>query len=244
MFLWLTLHAFHHSIVSMKINYIYALLDPLSGRIRYIGKSIMPKERLQNHINEVSNCHRSHWLQSLKKQGLKPEMRILEEVSEGACWQDREKYWIAMGKNLGWPLTNNTNGGDGVEGLPEETRKKMAKTWLGRKHKPETIEKLRQLRKGKSFATPEGRRKVSEKMKGRNITWGAKISDRTSKLSDLQCSTIRQRIDKGEMVKDLAVEYGVHRTTISKVKTCQYKPKSNTKYKPTQKVEIPVWMQN
>jgi group I intron endonuclease len=226
----------------MKTIFIYALLDPLNGRVRYIGKSIRPELRLQNHMNEVSNCHRSHWLQSLKKQGIKPEMRILEAIKPEQSWQERERFWIAIGKNLGWPLTNNTNGGDGVEGLPEETRKKMAQTWIGRKHKPETIAKLKEIRKGKSYHTAEGRRKVSEKMKGREITWGATIADKTAKLSDTQCSIIRTRLLNGEHVKDLAIEYGVHRTTISKVKMNQYKPKSNNQYKPTQKVVKPSWL--
>jgi len=226
----------------MKSVYIYGLLDPMSGRVRYIGKSTRPKERLQNHMNEVSSCHRSHWLQSLKRQGVKPELRILEEVAPDAKWQEREKYWIAMGKNLGWPLTNNTSGGDGVEGLPEETRKRMSMVWLGRKHKPETIEKLKIMRKGKSFHTPEGLKKMSEAMKGRKITWGAKIADRTSKLTDTQCSIIRARIASGAMVKDLAKEYGVHRTTISKVKTMQYKPKSETHYEPKQEIITPPWL--
>ena len=57
-------------------TYIYGLVDPETTEIRYIGKTIRPKERLQNHMNEVSNCHRSNWLQSLKRKGLKAEMVI------------------------------------------------------------------------------------------------------------------------------------------------------------------------
>lgn len=47
--------------------YIYGLTDPITEEIRYIGKSIRPTERLSNHCNEKSNCHRSNWIQSLKK---------------------------------------------------------------------------------------------------------------------------------------------------------------------------------
>jgi len=33
------------------ICYIYALLDPQTGVVRYIGKTIRPKERLKQHID-------------------------------------------------------------------------------------------------------------------------------------------------------------------------------------------------
>ena len=50
--------------------FIYGLTEPNSDEIRYIGKSVRPLERFRNHINEKpSNCHRSHWLQSLAARG-------------------------------------------------------------------------------------------------------------------------------------------------------------------------------
>jgi sulfur transfer protein SufE len=210
----------------MSKVFIYSLLDPLDGRIRYIGKSIRPKERLQNHMNEISNCHRSHWLQSLKKKGLKPEMRILEELEHSENWQQREKHWIKIGRSLGWPLTNNTNGGDGVEGLPPETRERMRKVWLGRKHSPETLIKLSKASKGRKHSEASKQR-MRQLMEGRKITWGAKISEATAKLTDADCEQILKDMKNGIKGCLLAEKYGVHRTTISKVKMGTYKPKLN-----------------
>lgn len=205
-----------------KIVYIYGLIDPETLDLRYIGKSIRPLERLQNHMNERSNCHRSHWLQSLKARGLKPEMVIIEEIHGAWPWQESERYWIALARKLGAPLTNNTDGGDGVEGLPAETRKRMAAVWKGRKHKPETVEKFRLINTNRK-ASPETRAKMSAAQKGRLITWGDKLSEANRKISQENVPVILARLAAGEKVKDLADEFGVHRTTMSKIKKGVYR---------------------
>lgn len=59
-------------------------------------------------------------------------------------------------------------------------------------------------------------------MKQREITWGAKIAESTRKLSVQDQIDIRNDLSCGVKNKDLAEKYGVHRTTISKVKTGRY----------------------
>jgi len=207
--------------LAFQTIYIYALGDPETGLIRYVGKSIRPKERLQNHINEPPcNCHRSHWLQSLKAKGLKPLIIILEEIRGEWPWQEAERFWIRYLKHMGVNLTNNTSGGDGVTNLPPETRAKMRLTWLGRKHTPEALEKLRRRpRRKASMAT---KKKMSKAQKGRKILWIDKIAAKNRKLAPEKLDAIRSRIAAGELVKDLAVEFGVDRTTMSKVKDGTY----------------------
>jgi hypothetical protein len=202
-------------------KYIYALGDPETEQIRYIGKSIRPRERLQNHMNEVSNCHRSHWLQSLKKKGITPELFILEEITGHWPWQESERYWIARFKALGCPLTNNTSGGDGVPNLPAEARAKIRMSWLGRKHKPESIEKLKAAR-ALRITSEETKAKMSASQRGRKITWIGKLAEANRKITPHQAATITNRLAAGEKGKDLATEYGVDRTTISKIKMGTY----------------------
>lgn len=203
--------------------YIYALVDPETGEIRYIGKSIRPAERLQNHMNERSSCHRSHWLQSLKARGLVADLIILERIDGAWPWQHSERRWIAYGRRNGWRLTNNTDGGDGVEGLPEETRAKMASVWTGRKHKPESIEKMLATKKANAYrTTEETRARMSAAHTGREITWGDKLSASLRRLSGEQVEEIKRRFAAGDRTTDLAKEYGVHRTTITKIKMGTY----------------------
>lgn len=201
--------------------YIYGLTDPETGEVRYIGKSIRPTERINNHMNERSNCHRSHWLQSLKSRDLWPGLVIFEIIGGAWPWQHSERYWIAYGRKMGWRLTNNTSGGDGVPDLPAETRARMAAVWRGRKHSPETIEKMRAI-SGSRTHSQETRAKMSKAHKGRKMTWGHKLSQITSSLTENQVGDIKEALANGEKVKDLAAKYNRHRTTISKIKMGTY----------------------
>jgi len=206
----------------LKPVFIYGLTDPESGDIRYIGKSIRPNERLRNHINEKpSNCHRSHWIQSLRSKGLEPGMVLIEEIVGAWPWQRSEQYWIAYGLINGWKLTNNTAGGDGVTGLSEAAREKIASTWRGRKHTPASIERIRQAKTG-SRHSDETKARMSVSHKCRKITWGAKIAKARQKLSDEDQTEIILALSRKEKVKELSIRFGVHRTTISKVKNGTY----------------------
>lgn len=91
--------------------YIYALQDPRTEQIRYIGKTGNLKSRLYFHLQcKDVNRHKVGWIQQLKTEGLKPAMLTLEETTE-VDWPEREKYWIAHGRQEGWPLTNISEGG-------------------------------------------------------------------------------------------------------------------------------------
>lgn len=105
----------------MKI-YIYALKDPNTQLIRYIGKSNNPKFRYNNHIQHSKKnrgCrHVVNWICSLLDQGLKPILEIIEECDK-SNWAVREIYWIAYYRAQG-NLTNFSNGGEDSNGLSGE----------------------------------------------------------------------------------------------------------------------------
>lgn len=63
---------------------------------------------------------------------------------------------------------------------------------------------------------------MSASQKGRKITWGAKVGDAVRKLSHTDITDVLAAIEGGAKTKDLAQKYGVHRTTISKVKMGKY----------------------
>ena len=218
-------HAFLAKKKKQKPSYIYALIDPDTDEVRYIGKSINPRQRLSGHMNDKSFCHRAHWLQGLKAKGKKPLVLILDRAAEGEDWQFAERCWISLGRELKWPLTNNTSGGDGVVDLAPESRERIRKAWIGRKHSPESLIRIGDASRGrvKSEASKELMRR---KMSGREIKWTDKVSAALAKLSPKDQQDILDALSRGEMVKDLAEKYGVHRTTISKVKAGQYAPKS------------------
>ena len=93
----------------MKV-YIYALKDPLTKEIRYVGKTVNMKNRLRNHIYKAKKgkTHRDNWIKKLLSQNLLPE-KVLIVVCCEFNWAEKERYWISQYDNL----TNHALGGEG-----------------------------------------------------------------------------------------------------------------------------------
>lgn len=202
--------------------YIYGLLDPFTFKVRYIGKSIRPKQRLTNQCNEKSKTHRCNWIQNILRCGRKPIQIILQELDDKDDWQKVERRWIFVAKKYGWSLVNTTDGGDGVLNLSGESKMKMIATWKGRKHKPESIEKMRKANIGRKYSFSTSK-KHSLQMKKRKITWADKLQKANRKFTDEQLININKELKNGMSVIELALKYNVHRTTISKIKAGTYK---------------------
>lgn len=196
--------------------YIYALIDPRDGEVRYIGKSCRPRERLMNHCNEHSRTWRVHWIQQLVSLGLRPTLAILETLPCDADWQTTERRWIAMGKERGWKLTNGTSGGDGVSDLSPEVRARMRLTWLGRKHRPDSLLKIGIASKGR-VRSAESIAHMRRIMTGRHITWNDKVRHAMEKLTADQVRAIRTAIATGERQRSIGARFGVDSGTISNI---------------------------
>lgn len=121
--------------------FIYALVDPRDGSVRYVGKTKSVKHRLKNHKNENGCLRKNRWIALLKSFGLVPEIIVLEEVFE-SVWQDKEKWWIKHHKDLGCDLTNLTSGGEGLSGISDETKELMSKRAKDRMATTEIREKI------------------------------------------------------------------------------------------------------
>ena len=130
-------------------NYIYILVGD-DDEIRYVGKTMYPKQRLYSHIKEskgVRNNHKINWIKKLLSENKKPKMVLIDEVDED--WQYWEKYWIEQFKQWGFNLTNLTDGGDGGQGY---------------KHTDLTKDKIRKSKLGKPLSK-EHKIKISESVK-------------------------------------------------------------------------------
>ncbi|HKR01468.1 MAG TPA: GIY-YIG nuclease family protein [Pyrinomonadaceae bacterium] len=96
--------------------YIYALIDPRDGKIRYVGKAKDLKRRIWNHTvpSKLSGtCHRQNWLRQLRSEKLKPAVQILETLPENSDWTQVERKWIRELRAKGFDLVNTTEGGEG-----------------------------------------------------------------------------------------------------------------------------------
>ena len=91
------------------------MIDPLTNKVRYVGKANDVAQRYKAHNNRARNhqIHKKNWIASLRSKGLKPVMAVIDVVpiDEWIYW---ETYWIAQMKAWGFDLINYTKGGDGV----------------------------------------------------------------------------------------------------------------------------------
>ena len=100
---------------------IYCLSHPVTKEIRYVGATKDWVKRYTEHLKEKSDTYKCRWVQSILRQGMRPELSLLEETDE-YNWQEREEYWIKDLKEKKYKLTNATDGGEGVINPSQETR--------------------------------------------------------------------------------------------------------------------------
>jgi hypothetical protein len=96
---------------------IYALADPATDEIRYVGKTKRPiADRYSDHLEEGrmnDGTPRGEWIKSLIDQGIAPRLIVLESVEGRKEGNDIEKREIARCREAGYALVNVTAGGDG-----------------------------------------------------------------------------------------------------------------------------------
>lgn len=111
----------------MKDAFIYGLVDPLTMRVRYVGKTSNIHKRYLAHVSaNYNNTKKECWLKSLKAKGVSPGVIILDKVI-GESWQIYEIKWINHFKSISNSLTNGTNGGEGGAMSPEVLKTISAK---------------------------------------------------------------------------------------------------------------------
>lgn len=119
----------------MRIVYIYTLAHPVTGEIRYVGKTHDLAQRYSVHTTSLSHkSYTCNWIKSLKQAGLKPVMELLDQVPEN-MWISTEQYWISQLRSWGFKLTNLTEGGEGSYGrIPPHTQTEWYKELTRRRH--------------------------------------------------------------------------------------------------------------
>lgn len=137
-------------------TYIYALHDPRTWEIVYVGKSNDPEKRLKDHKLRL----RDHTL----------KISILQ-VCRTEEWQRWEKFWIALVRNAGGARLNASDGGDGIlipKPFSPTHRAKLSASRIGIKFSAETIEKMRIAGRFRK-ASLETRQKMSAARKGKHF---------------------------------------------------------------------------
>jgi hypothetical protein len=118
-------------------NIIYALCDPRTDAVHYVGLSSVGLSRARQHLQpaaRAADSAKGEWLRSMFDAGMAPSIRVLEAVESIDALSQKERTWIAKGIELGWPLTNASKGGEfggrPSTGLTESAQLVQGPRWL------------------------------------------------------------------------------------------------------------------
>lgn len=127
--------------MATKNAVIYALCDPVSDEVRYIGKANDPVKRLTTHLLDANRRKTPvyDWINKLKLQNLIPKMRVL--ASSVGDWRELEPLLINQYINDGARLLNLAKGGD-EPCCPPEIRASNARKVIKLRVKNETAARI------------------------------------------------------------------------------------------------------
>ena len=124
---------------------VYALIDPITEEIRYIGwTSAALKKRLYEHLycSRRKRTHKDSWLRFLTRLSVVPEIRVVQTVPV-ISGNEAERYWISYFRSIGCRLTNLTDGGEGILGhkrtleSKELSSRSLKAAWQRRRSSPQ-----------------------------------------------------------------------------------------------------------
>lgn len=148
----------------MSLTFIYALCEPGTRTVRYIGKSRRVAQRFSQHLRTKAKTHLGFWIRKVVAGGEKPNLVVIREVPGDGS--EAEIEFIRLARGLGIRLVNSTDGGDGITMTPE-TRKKIGDKSRGRKLSEEAKKNISEKNTGKKW-TSEQREAQSHRQTGSN----------------------------------------------------------------------------
>ena len=150
----------------MTYGVVYGLRDPLTGKLRYVGQTVLPlHRRLAAHCTPSSLSqvdHRANWIKSLVNQGLRPEIEGLASARSKEDLDELEIQVIAQARALGEKLTNLEPGGGT---LSPEHYQRLGSQKRNVPRTPEVKAKISAAKKGKP-SHMEGKTHSEEVKKG------------------------------------------------------------------------------
>lgn len=184
-----------------NIGKIYALLDPNTNIIRYVGQTIQSLDmRLKQHIRQSSKLknHLGYWLKNIN---LNPCIQELESC-EYTLLNIRELYWINYYKEN--DLVNCMKEGliSGHHTHSKETREKIgraiSKRQLGSSLTEETKQRISNSHKGKSQTDERIQKRINTRRENNNFIMSEETKDKISKAN-----TGKKRTEENKQILSL-----------------------------------------
>ena len=214
----------------MDVLWIYALTEPGSKEVRYIGKSTNPKRRYYEHVQRAASyrgehyTHTARWIRTLHTRGQKPGLTLLECIPK-ELWAERERWWIQEYKRVGARLTNHDDGGFGNPGdysLTGEQRENLSHALKGKPKSLSHRKNLSRARTGTKWTSAQ-RTSIMAAREANPITMRRQVTGTKNprcKLSEAQAIEIIKWIKgTGAPLQEFAVRYGVSMPTIEAIRS-------------------------
>lgn len=205
--------------------YIYVIHNISSNKI-YVGKSHDPQTRWLKHLKvskHKRNIEKFYIHRAISKHDISNfTFTIIQSFKNESDSLNAEKYWIKYFrsniKDFGYNLTE---GGEGCSGrvVSEATRQKMREKAIGRKHSPETIEKLRAINLGR---IPTNIEQLKIMNKGKKLSIEHKSNISKAKKGAQFTQEHKNNMSKVRIGKNLGSNnsfYGKHHTEANKIKS-------------------------
>lgn len=186
-----------------KKHTVYAFAHPDTALVHYIGVTThTPRTRYsqikygykRGQFQEVGA-----WLLSLGER--EPSIITLEAGTPDGI--NGEKRWIALFRQMGAPLCNKSDGGQGTNGVlhTEEWKKNNSRLLTGQKRSEETKAKIAASKVGKPRADLAERNKSNRRFTSEQIT------------------DIKQLVDNRVPMKEIGLKYGVSASLVHMIKS-------------------------
>lgn len=179
----------------------------------YVGKGVGRRAHVKNRGR--------YWRAIYKKHGVTVHF-AMTGLSEEDAFQ-HERFLIACFRDIGCPLINQTDGGDGISGFSHsiETKKAISSSLLGHFVSTETKAALSKSIKGKKIHTIESKAKISKAQIGKK-----KPESMRKKLSDSTKGRLRTHMTPEFMARIQSLAAQSIKGTRQAVVTCPHCGKS------------------
>lgn len=196
--------------------FIYGLIDPRDGSLKYIGKTTQGIERFRQHYysyksySKEGKTKKVNWINKLKKLNLIFDIVYLEYFTNEKEMNESETFYIQYFRSIGCNLLNHNDGGEDTpkHKVTDDTKKILSeKSRLAWKN-PEIRQKMIKNRTG--IPSNKKGKPVSEEIRRKNLqsnrkAFGIKLVDSNNKIylsikhaaKELKCSvnTIKDRLN-------------------------------------------------
>lgn len=185
---------------------VYALLDPRSQQIRYVGICADIKRRMRQHLSDAKHGKQLpvyDWIRDLIAANSRPACEPIERTDD----DEREAYWINFYREQGHPLTNLMSGGRNLH--HEQTIIKMRRPKTP-EHRAAAAAALQKVRDSGCFRLLTGddnpmRKHPESVLRGE--------SNAIAKLTSAQVNEMRIRFASGESTVSLGKSFCVSQHT-------------------------------